>query len=214
MHPTQQKILNLAKKVNLSGKGPREISKLLKEEIHPQIIKHHLEQLKRKGLLYIDLKTKGTKVSELGAFKIDKLFSLPIFGRANCGEALELAQENLSGYLKVTPRVMERSNPVGLFVIKAVGESMNRATVQGEDNIEDGDYVIVDSNKQPQNGDYVLSVIDGAANIKKFVKDEKRREIRLISESTLNIPPIILHEDDLIASNYTVNGVIARVIKN
>lgn len=213
MHPTQQKILNLAKKVNLSGKGPREISRLLGEEMHPQIVKHHLEQLKKKGLIYVDLKNNDTKVAKLGAFKIDKLFNLPIFGRANCGEALELAQESLSGYLKVSPKVLEKSSPTGFFVVKAVGDSMNKATIK-DDNIENGDYVIVDSGRQPRNGEYVLSVIDGAANIKKFFKDEKRREIKLVSESTLNIPPIVLHEDDLNTSGYMVNGVIARVIKN
>jgi len=57
-----------------------------------------------------------------------------------------------------------------------------------------------------------LSVINDAANFKRFYKNDE--EIKLVSESTLDIPPIILHKDDVNTSGYMVNGVVVRVIKN
>lgn len=79
------------------------------------------------------------------------------------------------------------------------------------DAIEDGDYVIVDSgNINAKNGDYVVSVIDGLANIKKYLWDNKNLRILLVSESTHNYPPIFIHEDD----NFLINGKIIQVIKN
>lgn len=89
---------------------------------------------------------------------------------------------------------------------------MNKAMI-GSDNIDDGDYVLIDSEaKNPENGDYVLSIIDGAANIKKFRKDKERGLIMLISESSSNYDPIYIHQDD--ASSYSVAGKVLGVLKN
>ena len=84
---------------------------------------------------------------------------------------------------------------------------------KSSDNIDDGDYVLIDSEaKNPENGDYVLSIIDGAANIKKFRKDKERGLIMLISESSSNYDPIYIHQDD--ASSYSVAGKVLGVLKN
>ena len=50
--------------------------------------------------------------------------------------------------------------------MRAVGSSMNQANIGGK-NIEEDDYVLVDhTDKDIQTNDYILSVIDGMANIK------------------------------------------------
>ena len=88
---------------------------------------------------------------------------------------------------------------------------MNKASVGGK-NIEDGDYVIIDGqDKHPKDGDYVLSIINGMANIKKFVKDEKNNMVVLLSESRQYFPPIYIHEDDL--SDYVISGKVVQVIE-
>ncbi len=87
--------------------------------------------------------------------------------------------------------------------------AMNRAMVNGN-TIEDGDYLLVDSDQtSPSNGDIVLSVIDDMANIKKYVWDEANNQIVLVSESTKDIPPIYIHEDD----SFMINGKVIQVIK-
>jgi SOS-response transcriptional repressor LexA len=86
---------------------------------------------------------------------------------------------------------------------------MNKSVVNGN-TIEDGDYLIIDSSDtSPSSGDVVLSVIDEMANIKKYVWDEENNQIVLVSESTKDIPPIYIHEDD----SFMINGKVIQVIK-
>lgn len=211
MNETQQKLIDLAKKYDLSSMSFRKIGRELGIS-NPQTVIYHLDQLKKKGLLYLDGKQR-TCIAKLKAFSVDNFFNIPVVGSANCGQATELAEEDILSYLKISQRSIGRPRPDGLIALKAVGDSLNKADILG-DSIENSDYVIVDTKKQPSNGDYVLSIINGAANFKKFFKDAKKHEIRLTSESTSEIPPIILHEDDLDGVGYMINGVVARVIKN
>ena len=72
-------------------------------------------------------------------------------------------------------------------------------------------FVLIDSQyRNPKNGDFVLSVIDGCANIKKFERDNKNGDIRLVSESTNpKHKPIYVSSED----NFMINGKIISVIK-
>lgn len=212
MHDNQRKILDLAKKNNLSTMTYREIGKELNIK-NPQTVIYHIDKLKAKGLIYLDSKKDKTKVSSGEAFVIDELFNLPILGLANCGQALQVAQQDILGYMKISPKVLNRKRgPKDLFIVKAVGKSLNKANINGK-SVKDGDYVVVDNGLQPRNGDYVLSIIDGLANIKRFYEDRESDEIRLVSESSLKIPPIILHKEDLDSLGYTINGVVVKVIR-
>lgn len=211
MHKIQEKILKLAKTHNISSMGPRELMRLLGVD-HPQTAKYHLEQLKKRGLLYTDLKTKQFKIAKPGGYKVAKLLSIPIYdGAANCGPATESAIDQVRGYLKISSGIVDRKTPDGLMVIKAVGDSLNQAKHVKGGTIENGNYVIVDcENKNPQDGDYVLSIIDEAANFKRFYREKDT--IKLVSESNKDYPPIYIHESEM--DKYTINGVVVRVIKN
>jgi len=207
VHKIQQAILNLAAKKDLGRMTLREIGEHIGEE-HPQKVKHHLGQLKLKGFLStegqpVTPSARGLKVNKLG------LLSIPILGAANCGDAQLYADESFEGFLQVSPSMVPRQK--GLFAIKAVGTSMNRANVGGK-TIDEGDFVIVDwTNLKPRNGDYVLSIIGGQANIKKFVRDRENDQIVLLSESSQELPPIYIHPEDI--SDYTINGKVVEVIK-
>ncbi len=209
MHELQKKLMNLANKIKLSELTLRDIGEkvgLGREK--PQIIKHHLQQLVKRGLL----KNKDGKyflVSLKEENKNSSLISLPIYGMANCGEALSLADNQVQGYLKVSPSILKKKK--NIFVVRAKGNSMNK-TLIGQENIDDGDYVLIDAeNKNPENGDCVLSIIDGAANIKRFKKDQNRGLIMLLSESTSNYEPIYIHQDDV--ESYSVAGKVIGVLK-
>ncbi len=207
MHILQQKLLNLAAEMNLGSVGLRKLGQLIGES-HPQKVKHHLEQLEKKGLVTINAKSGEIKPAKRVAKTGASLFRLPILGTANCGPATIFAEENFEGYLQVSPRTLGKKNADGFFVIKAVGDSMNRA----KPAINNGDYVIVDSTRQsPHNGDYVLSIIDDTANIKRFYNDPAAQQIALVSESSLPTEPIYIHSSD--AANYLVNGQVIKVIK-
>lgn len=209
MHPIQQAILELSRTRNVAEMRLRELGKLIGEE-HPQKIKHHRDQVRKKGLLGPNIGIK--KLEELGkeALKSHFMFSIPILGAANCGEAILEATESFEGFLNVSKNIFSKTTK-GLFAIRAVGQSMDRADIRGK-NIEDGDFVIVDTkDRDSKNGDYVLSIINGAANIKKFVMDEPNQQVVLISESSQNFAPIYIHFKD--NPEYFVNGKVVAIIK-
>ena len=94
--------------------------------------------------------------------------------------------------------------------MRAEGNSLNRASIDGK-NVESGDFVLVDSESTlPRDGDYIVSVIDGMANIKKYLLDKKNSRIALLSESTQEYSPIFIHESD----DFKISGKIIEVVKN
>lgn len=211
MHLLQQKILELSKKVNLGSLSLREIGEKI-DEPHPQKVKHHLDQLLKKGFLKED-KEKGLIRRVDQGNGNEPFYNLPILGSANCGQALTFAEEGYEGFLQVSQSVLPRYDKDKFFVVKAVGNSMNRADINGK-HLEEGDYAIVDTtshNSNFYNGKYVLSVINGMANIKKLKRDSQNERLILLSESSQDYPPIVIHEDDF--QGYLVNGHVVEVVK-
>ena len=205
MHQIQQRILNFADRLNLKRDGLRQIGRLVGEP-HPFKVSYHLKKLEEKGFIKIDKKT--GKINQTKDEKPQKglFLAIPVLGSANCGEANIFAEENLDGYIKVSKNIIKGGD--GLLAVKSSGNSMNKANIGGQ-NIENGDYVIVDSKKQPQTNDYVLAIIDNCASIKRLSLDSKNKIIALISESTENHPTIFIHEND----KFLINGVVKCVIK-
>lgn len=213
MHKTQEQLLKLAEEKNLAQFSLREIGAFI-GETSPQRIKHHLNQLEKKGLLKID-KMKGVikkarQEWEKGVMNKGRVLSIPILGAASAGPATIFAEENIEGFLRVSSSLLKpRPAEHILFALKVKGPSMNRAEIDKK-RIEDGDYVIIDtSEREPKNGDVVLSVIDGVANIKRFFRDTENKQIVLISDSTQDFAPIYIHPND----NYMINGKVVQVIK-
>lgn len=175
---------------------------------------HYINKLEQEGYIAKDPnQPRGIKI--LSVEQIKKIipkhieyFSVPLLGVANAGTATIFAEENVEGHVRIPRNMMSRKD--GVFALRVEGDSMNKAKISGK-NLEEGDFVLIDSEyKNPKNGDYVLSIIDDCANLKKFEKDKKTGMIKLISESTNKIhkPIYISSEDD-----YTVNGKIISVIK-
>ena len=204
MHKLQEKLLRTIGSENLSGMTLRDIGGLVGEK-SAQKIKHHLTQLSKKGFIaYNPARREIRRVQEVSR---EGFVSLPIVGSANCGPATIFADENVTGYLKVSKKMVPRGGK--LFVLRAEGNSMNKANINGK-NIEDGDFVIVDAEQQnPESGQYLISIIDEMANIKKFVLDQKNKRIILKSESTRDYFPIFIHEND----NYRFAGRVVDVMK-
>ena len=207
MHIIQHKILSLAHERDLSPYTLRQIGELVKEP-HPQKVSHHLMQLYKKNLLKRDKRSGKIEVVRPGTIQTVGFLSIPIVGAANCGPAAIFADQNIEGFLRISERLV--SKKPGLFVIRAIGNSMNRANINGK-NIEEGDYVIINSKADtPKDGDYILSIIDDVGNIKKYKTDRKNNQIVLLSESAQEYPPIFIHPDD----KFIVNGKVEQIIKN
>jgi repressor LexA len=210
MHRIQEQLLKLIGRAQIGGLTLREIGQMI-DETSPQKIKHHLEKLQAKGLISLN---RSQQTIALAAFDGESnLLTIPIIGAADCGPATIYTSENIQGYLKLSPKMINTTRSVArkevLFALKANGQSLNRADINGK-NIESGDFVIIDSTKtNPEDGDYVVSVIDGMANIKKFKEDRLNNRIVLLSESSHTIPPIFVHEEDV----FTISGTVVDVVK-
>lgn len=208
MHTIQQKLLRLADTYNIGNMSLRDVAKII-DVPHPQIVKHHLEQLERRGLIEWDRENKTISKKSAGIYSNSDFNIVPVLGAANCGHADIYADERIEGHIKVSSFLLK--NRKSVFAIKAVGASMNQANINGR-NIEDGDYVIIDAtDKNVTSNDYVLSVIDEIANIKKIIIDHQNSQVCLVSESSNQYPPIYIHESE--ATKYFVSGKVIQVIK-
>jgi len=208
MHPIQQKLLKLIDTYNVGNMSLRDLAKIIGEE-HPQLVKHHLEQLEKKELIEWDKKNKVIKKMAIAVSTNIDLVIIPVLGSANCGQSNIYADERIEGHIKVSSTLLK--NKFKVFAIRAIGSSMNNANIDGK-KIEEGDYVIVDpEDKNIKSNDYVLSVIDEMANIKKIHIDHENNQITLLSESTYHYPPIYIDEAE--ASRYIMNGKVIQVIK-
>ena len=180
-------------------------------------VHQHLETLRSKG--YLDRSKNKTRslslskkrsVSDLITKSSRSGFALvPLLGSANAGPATIFAEENIEAYQKVPRTIVHKQS--GIFAVRVEGDSMNKSDIAGE-SLENGDLAIIDSEyKTPKDGDYVLSVFDGMANLKKFQRDKKTGNIVLLSESkNPKHKPIYISSSD----HFMVNGRIVGVVKN
>jgi repressor LexA len=217
MHQIQELLLGLSKKENLAKLSLREMAdRIGMPKESPQKIKHHLLQLQKKGFISIDRARGMMNRTSLepdwakGLLKkTSKLFSIPILGTANCGPATIFAEQNFQGFLRVSSKLVGRSKPTGLYAVKADGASMNRVQIDGK-KMEDGDYVIINSeDKNANTGDVVLAIIDDKATIKRFVDDRKNGQVVLVADSSFDYAPIHLHPSD----DFSISGKVINIIK-
>ena len=206
MHPIQEKILDLAKKKDVLELGIRPLGREIGVN-QPQLVKHHLLQLQKKGLIKAKSREDIRQVLKHSSALQPTFVQIPVVGAANCGPATLVAEEHVEEYIPVSESLLKKKNNV--FALVAKGDSMNKANINGN-NIEDNDYVLVDSDQRsPNPGDYILSVIDGCANIKRYART-KDGNIALLSESTFKYPPIYIGQSD----SFMTNGKVIQIIKS
>jgi repressor LexA len=211
MNIIQTQLLNLiASNPEMGSFSLRKIAELLGAKGKPQIAKYHLQQLEKRGLIQMNLDEGVLKLVQKGYNHATKspLFAIPIVGAANCGPAVTYADQKVDSYLKISSSLLPR-NKNRLFAIKADGDSMNRAKINGK-SIETGDYVLVDREAKYGDGDVVLAIIDGLATIKEFYPDKTHNRIILKANSDHEYMPIYIGEGD----QFIINGKVVDVIKN
>ena len=211
MNDIQVKVLEIAETKDLGTITYYRLSKMLGVD-HPYRVKYAIDKLIEKGLLTAKPDGSITKVISSG---LKGLIKIPYYGEVNCGDATALAEDRIQSYLEVSSSVVGTADISNLFALKASGNSMNKADIGGR-SVDDGDYVIAQKkdNYYPNNGDYVISIIGGATNLKKFRKDTKNRQIVLESESTEDLPPIVISEQDVNnLSAYSIAAKAAAVVK-
>ena len=123
-------------------------------------VKYQLEILEAKGFIRRD-ESKGRALEltpdDHGA-PVDKTRLIPLVGRIAAGGPITAEQEIQESF--PLPESIVGSGD--LFMLKVVGESMIDAAIC------DGDFVVIRSQKDCNNGEIVAAMIDGEATVKVF----------------------------------------------
>jgi len=161
----------------------------------PATIHEHVQGLKEKG--YLKETDNGKRVLEpvfLASYRDSIGCDLPLVGIIAAGEPIE-AVEQRETLAVPSDFVTDRENS---YVLKVRGQSMI------EDGILDGDFVIVERNHFPRDGQVVVALLDNAyATLKKFYREKDR--IRLQPANSALKP---IYCKDLL-----IQGVVRAVIR-
>src|SRR6056297_804198 len=154
----------------------------------------HIENLRNKGYL----KSGYNKGRSIELVRIDdswtRTIELPLVGLIAAGEPIE-AVENQETIAVPVNFVQDSANT---YVLQVKGDSMV------DEGILEGDFVIVERNPSPNNGDVVVALLNNAyAPLKKFYREKDR--IRL-QPATSKLKPIYTRDP-------LIQGVVKGVIR-
>jgi SOS regulatory protein LexA len=155
-------------------------------------VHEHIEALIKKGYL----KRHKGRVRNLGVPQKPKPWlEIPLSGVITAGKPIE-AIENPTETVKLAKSPALRGE---IYALKVKGDSMIDAC------IFDGDIVVVRKNKNPENGDTVVAVIDdNEATLKKFHKENNR----------IRLEPANPDYKPIYRKNAEIRGVVVKVIRN
>lgn len=157
----------------------------------PATIAEHVAVLVAKGFL----KKIGSRVElTIKAFQSGAAMRLPLLGIIAAGEPIE-ALENRETVVVPAHLVVDGMNS---YVLKVRGDSMI------DEGIFDGDFVVVERNNRPHDGEVVVALLDNTyATLKKFYREKTR--IRL-QPANKRLKPIFVKD-------CIIQGVVRGVIR-
>ncbi len=152
----------------------------------------HIQTLESKG--YLKMAPNEARSIEVIEEDYSKAFNLPLLGLITAGQPIEAIEQKE----KISVPLELVKDPAKAYVLKVKGESMI------EEGIYDGDFVVVEENPSPKNGQVVVALIDNTmATLKKFYKEANRIRLQPANSS---MKPIF-------AKNVIVQGIVRAVIR-
>lgn len=154
----------------------------------------HIKKLEELGLL----EKQYNKPRSIDIYKNDKMVNIPLLGLIAAGQPIEAIRN------KETIAVPQEKLPHSgeFYALRVLGNSMI------DENINDGDIILVKQQSIAENGQKVVALIDNyEATLKKFYKE--KGHIRL-QPANKTIEPIIIKR----AKELTIQGIVIDVIKN
>lgn len=197
--PKQKEVLDfIVNFIHEQGYAPsyREIALGLKLA-SPSTVHVHIQALRTRGYLRMSETAQGTRELEPTdkAVKWGKSVILPLKGLITAGMPIEAVEER-EVFAVPVDLVPDSANS---YVLKVKGESMI------DDGILDGDYVIVERNPSPRNGEVVVALLDNAyATLKRFYRERDR--IRL-QPANKTMKPIYCYDP-------LIQGVVRGVVRS
>src|SRR3989344_3192846 len=181
----------------LSKKGmaptEREIARRFK--ISPSTAHEHIEMLQERGYLEkIQKRARGIRILKSPS----TLIRIPLLGTIAAGEPIHVFEEQKET-IAVPQNKVPRQGEV--YALQVIGNSML------DENIKDGDTILIKKQSIAENGEKVVALINGnEATLKTFYKE--RGHIRL-QPANKNYQPIIIKR----GQDFSLQGVLFDVIK-
>jgi repressor LexA len=158
-------------------------------------VHEHLSNLERKG--YIKRSYNESRAIEILPSEVfPRAIELPLLGAVAAGAPVEAIS---AGETLCVPETFVGRNG-NHYVLRVRGNSMI------DEQIRDGDYVIINERPTADNGETVIALIDNGATVKKFFRERDGR-IRL-QPANDTMSPIYVHENDV-----TIQGVVVGVLR-
>ncbi|MGA2261719.1 MAG: transcriptional repressor LexA [Acidobacteriota bacterium] len=154
----------------------------------------HLEALEARGHLHRD--ANRARSIELKRVDAPTAQVLPLYGYIAAGRPMEAisAPESLA-----VPEELLQGSGVH-YVLQVQGESMI------DEHIRDGDYVVVNSGSQAENGKMVVALVDGeSVTLKKLYREGSQVRLQPANPA---IPPLVLD-----GSRVRIQGVVVAVMR-
>ena len=154
----------------------------------------HISALQKKGYLKrARHKARSLRLSDGIAFPDEKSTCLPMAGTIAAGHPIEAIEDR-----EVLDLEEVFVSPYERFVLNVRGDSMI------DDNICDGDYVVVERRETASNGDMVVALLeDGEATLKRFYRE--KRGIRLQPANPAYEP--------IFVKDVQIQGVVVGVVR-
>ncbi len=155
----------------------------------------HLTNLQQKGV--IKRESNRSRALELVPSEVTvRAVELPLLGRVAAGTPIEA--------ISSTETIFVPEDMIGkkeTYVLQVKGESMI------DEQIRDGDYVIVENRKSARDGEMVIALLEGErATLKKLYREGHGR-VRL-QPANAKMKPIYVDQDDL-----SIQGVVIGVLR-
>ena len=158
-------------------------------------VHEHLSNLERKG--YIKRSYNESRAIEiLPSEAAPRSVELPLLGSVAAGLPIEAIEQETCC---VPETFIERNG--NHYVLRVRGNSMI------EEQIRDGDFVVVNERQAADNGEMVIALLNGnSATVKKYYRERDGR-IRL-QPANETMDPIFVHENDV-----SIQGVVVGVLR-
>lgn len=153
----------------------------------------HVDALRQKGMLKSGFNEARSLELTSKVWKLGKSIELPLLGMIQAGQPIEAIEDNQT--ISVPMNFVRSDNS---YVLKVQGDSMI------EDGILEGDYVVIERNFYPKNGDVVVALLDNAyATLKRYYREKDRIRLQPANSS---MKPIF-------AKNPAIQGIVRAVIR-
>lgn len=159
-------------------------------------VHEHLTNLERKG--YIKRSYNESRAIEiLPTEATPRAIELPLLGSVAAGVPIEALEHNET--FTVPETMVGRGG--NHYVLRVRGNSMV------DEQIRDGDFVVVNERQRADNGEMVIAMLNGnSATVKKYYRERDGR-IRL-QPANETMQPIYVHENDI-----TIQGIVVGVLR-